>query len=127
MFKALIVENNTKLRQKMKAILELKLPFVVVNEASDTEETMKKIEIDPPNLVLMDIRLENENGLSLIKKIREKYPKIIITVNSYSDSFEYQMEAVRAGARFFLSKKSHSIEDLLTLIKSIRFEIAGYH
>jgi DNA-binding NarL/FixJ family response regulator len=73
----------------------------------------------------MDIRLENENGLNLIKKIREKYPEIIITVNSYSDSFEYQMEAVRAGAKFFLSKKSHSTEDLLTLIKTIRFEITG--
>jgi DNA-binding NarL/FixJ family response regulator len=43
MFKTLIVENNTKLRQKIKAILELKLPFVAVNEASDTEETLKKI------------------------------------------------------------------------------------
>lgn len=125
MFKTLIVENNTKLRQKIKAILELKLPFVAVNEASSTEETLKKIELDPPNLVLMDIRLENENGLNLIKKIKEKYPKIIITVNSYSDSFEYQMEAVRVGAKFFLSKNSHSIEDLLTLIKTIRFETTG--
>jgi DNA-binding NarL/FixJ family response regulator len=125
MLKALIVENNTKLREKIKAILELKLPFATVNEASDTEETLKKMELDPPNFVLMDIRLENENGLSLIKKIKGKYPKTIIIVNSHSDSIEYQMEAVRVGAKFFLSKKTHSIADLLSLIKSIRFEIAG--
>jgi CheY-like chemotaxis protein len=109
MFKALIVENNTKLRQKIKAILELRLPFVAVNEASDTEETLKKIEIDPPNFVLMDIRLESENGLNLIKKIREKYPQIIITVNSYSDSFEYQFKIWSTPSNpFFILVKEDS-------------------
>lgn len=125
MFKALIVENNTKLRKKIKAILELKLPSAAVNEASNTSETLQKIELDPPNLVLMDIRLDNENGLRLIQKIKAQQPKTVVIVNSYSDSIEYRSEAVRVGAEFFLSKKSHSLEDLLMLIKSIRFEMAG--
>ena len=78
MFKILIVENDIKLRQKIKAILELKFPFVTVTEASSAEETLKQIKQHQPEFILMDIRLEKQNGLELVKKIKYGCPNAVI-------------------------------------------------
>jgi len=119
MYNIMIVENDIKLRQRIKAILEFKLPFVSVIEASDTKQTLKRIKQYQPEFILMDIRLEKENGLILAKKIKKEYPNIIITINSNYDSPEYQAEAEKVGADYFLSKKTNTIRELLKLVQSI--------
>lgn len=119
MYNIMVVENDVKLRQRIKAILEFKLPFVTVIEASDTKQTLKRIKQYHPKFILMDIRLEKENGLILAKKIKKEYPNIIITINSNYDSPEYQAEAEKVGVDCFLSKKTNTINDLLKLVQSI--------
>jgi DNA-binding NarL/FixJ family response regulator len=115
----MVIENNIKLRQRIKAILEFKFPFVSVIEASDTKQTLKRIKQHQPEFILVDIRLEKENGLILAQKIKKEYPHIIITINSNCDSPEYQAEAKKIGADYFLSKKTNTIHDLLKLVQSI--------
>ncbi|MCJ7540111.1 MAG: response regulator, partial [Desulfobacterales bacterium] len=90
MFNIMVVENDIKLRQRIKAILELKLPFVSVIEASDAKQTLKRIKKHHPEFILVDIRLAKENGLILAEKIKKEYPNIIITINSNCDTPEYQ-------------------------------------
>lgn len=119
MFNIMVVENDIKLRQRIKAILEFKLPFVNVVLASDTKQTLKLIKQHHPKFILVDIRLEKENGLILAEKIKKEYPNIIITINSNYDSPEYQAEAEKVGADYFLSKKTNTIQDLLKLVQSI--------
>jgi len=119
MFDILIVEDNVKLRQRIKSILTSKLPFIVVAEASDGKEALSEIEKNRPDLVIMDIQLTAENGLALTKRIKRRYPCIPIAINTNSDSPEYQTAADKVGAEYFLSKKSNSINDLALLAGSI--------
>ncbi|MCJ7539084.1 MAG: response regulator [Desulfobacterales bacterium] len=119
MYNIMVVENDIKLRQRIKAILELKLPFVSVIEASDAKQTLKRIKQHHPEFILVDIRLAKENGLILAEKIKKEYPNIIITINSNCDTPEYQAEAKKVGADYFLSKKTNTIQDLLKLVQSI--------
>jgi DNA-binding NarL/FixJ family response regulator len=119
MFKILIIEDNIKLRRRIKRILVSKLPVLSVAEASDEKETFSEIEKKPPELVIVDIRLAGENGLNLIKKIKARYPLIHIAINTINDSIEYKTAAVQVGADYFLSKKSNTINDLASLAESI--------
>jgi len=119
MFKILLVEYDTKLRRRIKAILELRLPFVTISEASNSEEALKQIRQHRPEFILIDIRLKKENGLDLVKKIKYIYPHAVITINSNCDSPEYRAEAVHKGADYFLSKKTNSIQDLFKLVESV--------
>ena len=74
MFKIIIIEDNIKLRKRMKRIIISKLAFLSVAEASDEKETFSEIGEKRPDLVIIDIRLAGENGLNLTKKIKIQYP-----------------------------------------------------
>ena len=119
MLNILIIEDNIKLRQRIKSILIAKLPFLHVAEASDKKEAFSEIEKNRPDLVIMDIQLAAENGLHLTKMIKIRYPFIPIAINTHSDSPEYKTAAVKVGAEYFLSKKSNTINDLALLARSI--------
>ena len=119
MFKILIIEDNIKLRKRIKRILISKLPFLSVAEASDETETFSEIKKKRPDLIIMDIRIAGENGLDLTKKIKKRYPFIAIAINTNNDSPEYKTAAVQVGADYFLSKTSNTINDLLSLAESI--------
>lgn len=121
MFNILIIEDDIKLRQRINKILISKLPLLSIAEASDEKETFSEIEKKRPDLVIMDIRLAGENGLNLTKKIKGRYPFIPIAINTNNDSAEYKTAAVQVGADYFLSKKSNTIYDLVSLAESIFF------
>ena len=70
-------------------------------------------------MVIIDIRLASENGLNLTKKIKMQYPFIPVVINTNNDSPEYRSEAAQVGADYFLSKNSNTINELVSLAKSI--------
>jgi DNA-binding NarL/FixJ family response regulator len=118
MIKILIIDDNIKLRKRIKRILISKLSFISVAEASDEKEAFLEFEKKRPDLVFMDIQLAGESGLDLIKKIKLRYPTIPIAINTNNDSPEYKTAAVQVGADYFLSKISNTINDLVLLTES---------
>jgi DNA-binding NarL/FixJ family response regulator len=119
MHNIIIIEENIKLRKQIKRILISKLPFLSIAEASDEKETFLEIGETHPDLVIIDIQLAGENGLNLTKEIKMQYPHIPVVINTNNDSPEYQNEATLVGADYFLSKRSNTINELVTLIESI--------
>jgi DNA-binding NarL/FixJ family response regulator len=119
MVKILIIDDNIKLRKRIKRILISKLSFICVAEASDEKEAFLEIEKKRPDLVFMDIQLAGESGLDLTKKIKFRYPSIPIAINTNNDSPEYKTAAIRVGADYFLSKISNTINDLVLLTESV--------
>ncbi len=71
-----------------------------------------------PQLIFMDIRLPGENGLSLTKKIKARYPAMQVIVLTSYDNPEYRDAALQSGASHFVSKDSLNFEEIATLIKS---------
>jgi len=119
MFRTMLVEDNYGVRQLVKDTLQSQFPFIDIIEASDGMEAFQKIDFDPPHLIFMDIGLPGENGLELTRKIKIKYPDIIIIILSSHDSPEYREGARRVKANFFLAKGSSTPEDVCRLVESI--------
>jgi len=92
---------------------------MVVWEAVDAKEALQKVDALSPNLMFIDIRLPGENGLELTKKIKTRYPKIIIIILTSYDLPEYREAAYQYGANYFLSKGSSGREEILSLVESI--------
>ncbi len=118
MYNILLIEDNIALRQKLKKILSAAFPGFSILEASGGAECFKKSACHQVAIILMDIHLGDENGLELTKKIKTLFPHIVIAIHSICDSQEYRRIAEQAGADYFFSKKSNSINDMIAMVKN---------
>lgn len=106
MCKTLIVDDNVSLRQMLKESLRSRFPTMEIEEEPDGRALFGKIDSFHPRIVFMDIRLPGENGLELTKKIKEKYPDIIIVILTSYDLPEYRQAARDSMADYFVLKDS---------------------
>ena len=117
--KILIVEDHAVFRQSLKEILQAQFPGIVVEEAAEGNEALKKTDDLHPDLIFMDIKLPGENGLELTKKIKNRYPETPIIILTSYDLPEYRQIAFQYGANYFVPKCSSIREEILKLVKSI--------
>jgi len=118
MLKTLIVEDNERFRQLLKELLVSRFPSISVEEAEDGEDGLRKVDTLAPDLIFMDIKLPGENGLAVTKKVKTKYPGIIVVILTYFDSPEHRQAADQCGADYFLPKGT-STEEVVEIVQSI--------
>src|SRR4030042_3543797 len=116
--KVLIVEDSTLFRQLLKETLHDRFPSIEIHEAVDGEGAFREIETSRPDLIFMDIRLPGENGLEVTKKVKTRFPSIIVIILTGYDLPEYR-EFSNQYADYFFSKDSSTTENIFTLVKSI--------
>jgi len=110
----LIVEDNHLFRQTVRESLQVSFPEIVIDEAANGVEALKKVDAFAPDLILMDMRLPGESGLGLTKKIKATYPDIIIFILTNYDTRECREAASRYGADRYIAKDSvKQVEDLI--------------
>jgi DNA-binding NarL/FixJ family response regulator len=117
-FRVLIVEDSTLFRQLLKETLHDRFPSVEIYQARNGEEAFAQIEALGPQLIFMDLRLPGENGLDLTKKVKARYPNIIVVILTSYDYPEYR-EASWQFADYFFAKDSSTMENIFTLVESV--------
>jgi DNA-binding NarL/FixJ family response regulator len=90
-----------------------------VDEAVNGEEAMQKVEDSLPHLVFMDIKLPDENGLEVTRKIKARYSEIRVIILTSYDLPEYREAADQCGADYFLAKGSSGREEIMALVDDI--------
>jgi DNA-binding NarL/FixJ family response regulator len=116
--KVLIVEDSTLFRQLFRETLRDRFPLIDIYEATDGEEALRKIDTLSPNLIFMDIKLPGENGLELTKKVKARYPNMIVIILTGYDLPEYR-EVSSQYADYFFSKDSATTGNNFALVESI--------
>ena len=69
--KILIVDDEPELRQLLKTILE---PDFTVTEAENAAALQKAFSLDAPDVILLDLKLPDANGLDLLPQIKKTWP-----------------------------------------------------
>lgn len=119
MVRILIVEDSRCFSESLKKILDNEFSSnIMVEEAKNGEEGMKKADSLHPDFIFMDIRLPDISGLQLTKKIKAKYPNVCIVILSSCDGPAYQEAALCYGASGYLVKGESSIEEIQGVVKS---------
>ena len=122
MFRTLRVEDNVGVRPLIKAELQAEFPSIDVIEASDGRKAFVHIDSSTPDLIFMDIGLPGENGLQLTRKIKNKYPDIMIVILTSHDSEYYRESAIQCRADHFLEKSCSIPDDVIPFVRSILLE-----
>ena len=118
-FKILLVEDNVSFRRVLRQGLDEFFPCVIIGEAGDGEEALRKIETLLPSLIFMDIDLPGEDGLELTRKIKATHPETPIIILTSYDLPEYRQLAYEGGANNFLVKGSSTLGELITEVESL--------
>lgn len=116
MFHTLIVEDNDTFRYTLSELLSERFPCMVIDEACDGAEALTKLAVRTPELIFMDIKLPDANGLELTRMIREDDTLSVIVVITSHDIPEYWEAAFQAGANYFVSKSASVGRDIIDLV-----------
>jgi DNA-binding NarL/FixJ family response regulator len=114
----LIVEDNPVHSIALKALLTMRFPSVVVEEASNGEEALSEFRKTDPFLVFMDIGLPDNNGLELTRTMKQSNPDTEIIILTSYDIPEHREEARLNGASHFFTKGNVRIGQITSLVAS---------
>lgn len=105
MIKLMIVEDEPLERMALRKIIQrLSLDLEVVEDALNGEEAVHKVQLFGPQILLMDIRMPEKNGLEAQQQIIHRFPQTkTIILTAYSD-FQYAREALQCGVIDYLLK-----------------------
>ena len=118
MIRILIADDQELVRTGFRVVLEAEADFDVVGEAADGLDAVQAAEALHPDLVLMDIRMPNLDGIEATRRIAatEAAPRILILTTFDLDDYVY--EALRAGASGFLLKDARG-EELRHAVRTV--------
>ncbi len=102
--KFLLADDNTLLRASLAKLIGLWRPHCVIAEASDGREAVEKARKLKPNVILMDIRMPNMDGIEATRLIKAEMPETKIIMLTVSEEEEDLFEAISSGAHGYLLK-----------------------
>jgi two-component system LytT family response regulator len=97
--KAIIIDDERLARNELKKLLSQHSEIEIIEEASNVEEGVEKIELNRPDLIFLDIQMPGKTGFDLLEEI-EKSPKVIFTT-AYD---EFALKAFEVNALDYLLK-----------------------
>ena len=115
----LIVEDNLLYREVLKKFIASKFPNMDIEEAENGKDAFNQINAGQPDLIFMDIKLQDDNGLEMTRKIKAEYPNIVVAIITQYNEAEYRRAAYQFGAEFFISKSSSDNKEIMRIIVSI--------
>jgi DNA-binding NarL/FixJ family response regulator len=121
--RVVVVDDHELLRAGTRRILDDAEGFTVVGEADDSEGALRAVAELSPDVVLVDIRLHETNGIDLARQIIGDHPDMTVLILSAYDDEHYVRAALAAGVAGYLLKTTPSDE----LVRLIRAACDGFN
>lgn len=119
--KVLIADDQTLFREGIKDVLTGEKWIEVVGEAADGLEVVALAKKLKPDVVLMDIKLPKQDGITATRQIRQVVPEVNVLMLSSFEDEAHVLDAIQAGANGYLSKMLPAAE-LVNSIKTFTTE-----
>jgi DNA-binding NarL/FixJ family response regulator len=104
MIKVIIADDQELIRHSLRIVLENRDNIEVIDVVSNGQEVIKSIRKNPPDIILMDVRMPKMDGVKCTQIIKEIYPDIKIIILTTFDNDEYVYNALKYGASGYLLK-----------------------
>ena len=117
----LMVDDHPIVREGMALFLNAQPDLHLCCEAANAEAAMHELATCNPALAIVDISLQQESGLDLIKLMRRRHPTLAILAMSLHDESIFAERALRAGANGYLMKH----EATANILAAVRMVLSG--
>lgn len=118
MIKILIADDQELIRQSLLIILGSEKDFEVTDTVTNGVEVVRSVRKNKPDVILMDIRMPEMDGVVCTQIIKENYPSIKIIILTTFDDDEYVFNALKNGASGYLLK-GVSMKELAEAVRKV--------
>jgi DNA-binding NarL/FixJ family response regulator len=116
--RVVLVDDDDLMRAGLRSVLSSDETIDVVGEAGDGREAVDRIRALRPDLVLMDIRMPDLDGISATREVLATSPDVRVVVLTTFEQDDYIFDALSAGASGFLLKRTQP-EELIAAIHTV--------
>jgi DNA-binding NarL/FixJ family response regulator len=116
--KLLIVDDQRLMREGLHTLLEMEPDLEIAGEAEDGLIALEQYATLLPDVVLMDIRMPNLDGVQATQRLRQRWPEARVIILTTFDDDAYVFDGLRAGAQGYLLKDVSS-EELAEAIRKV--------
>ena len=103
--KVFIVDDHPLICRGLAELISDEPDLEVCGDASDVNESMRRIKQLKPDVAVIDIGLKGQSGLELIKRINSRFPHVKMLVSSMYDESLFAERSLRAGALGYINKE----------------------
>ena len=121
MRKVLLVDDHPVVRQGIARILAATIPDLQIAEAVDGREAVAHLTAARYDLILLDLTLPGDSGLSLLRRLRRDFAGVPILVVSMHPADQFALRALQAGAAGYVAKDS----DPADVVRAVSTALAG--
>jgi NarL family two-component system response regulator YdfI len=115
--RVVIADDHLVVRSGLRMMLGTSDEFALVGEAANGAEAVALVAESRPDVVLMDLRMPDTDGLEAIARIHERWPDLAIVILTTYNEDELMIRGLRAGARGYLLKDC-ALDALLRAVRS---------
>jgi DNA-binding NarL/FixJ family response regulator len=116
--RVLIVDDDDLMRAGLRGVLSSDPAIELVGEADDGRAAAYRTRLLKPDVVLMDIRMPDLDGISATREVLAAFPEVKVVIVTTFEQDDYIFGALSAGASGFLLKRTRP-EDLIAAIHTI--------
>lgn len=116
--RVLVVDDDDLMRAGLSAILSSDATIDVVGEASNGRIAVQHVRARHPDLVLMDVRMPNRDGITATRDVLAVSPDVKVVILTTFEQDDYIFGAINAGASGFLLKRTRP-EELIAAVHAV--------
>jgi len=114
----LIVDDHPIVRDGLEQLINYEADLLVSAKAGNAAEAAKAVKKQRIDLAIVDMFLKNSTGVQVTEKIKAICPRLFVLMFSMSDEIRHVKQALKAGARGYITKDELS-EKIITAIRQV--------
>jgi len=113
-----VADEHQIVRRGLQLVISRRPGWTIAVEAADAQELFAELRTTAVDVVILDLRLRDRQGIDLLEQVRREQPSLPLLVLSSQPEEQYAIAALRAGARGYIQKDA-TAEEILTAIERV--------
>lgn len=115
--KVLIVDDSQLIRERLSSVISAIPDVDTVYQAENADEALQRLKAVKPDLVILDIRMPQGNGFSVLKYAKQTRPRTVVIMLTNYPYEQYKKKAFELGADYFFNKSTCTDEAISVVEK----------
>lgn len=118
MIRILIADDHALVREGLKKTLKSETDMKVVGEATNAQEVLQCVQLEQPDIVLLDISMPGRSGLEVLEELKHNSPQLPVLILSMYPEDRFAVRAFKSGASGYITKAG-AVKELVEAIRTV--------